>query len=100
MTDIKVGDLVRSYDFEVREVEGPNACYVEGIVEGFVTDGCRRYEIRVTRTVWCGAEVDFGRDRFYPPVNGTPTSLGRVTDGVVLVDITTSYELVATGGNS
>ena len=49
-------------------------------------EGCERYVIRVDRKVWAGEEVDNPyRGHVYPPVNGTPTSLGGVCDGVELV---------------
>jgi hypothetical protein len=98
-SDIKVGSKVRSFDFadtgrngEVygRDLEGERACYVEGTVVGFDDENfdCRRYEIRVERRVFGGkedAKVDPREAVVYPPVNGTPTLLGRVTNSVELV---------------
>ena len=88
---IKVGSKVRSFDFargdRGRQLEGERACYIEGVVEGFKDlEGCERYVIRVDRKVWAGEEVEKPyRGHVYPPVNGTPTSLGGVCDGVELV---------------
>ena len=88
---IQVGSKVRSFDFargdRGRQLEGERACYIEGVVEGFKDlEGCERYVIRVDRKVWAGEEVDNPyRGHVYPPVNGTPTSLGGVCDGVELV---------------
>jgi hypothetical protein len=96
---IHVGDRVRSFDFqraETRDVNGPEACYVEGVVQGigcqFTEPGdsetvtfndCGRYQIRVERFVLAGKETASRPRYVYPPVNGTPTMLGEVTDGVV-----------------
>ena len=86
--DINIGDKVRSFDFHnSRDIEGPDACFVEGIVESFKEiEGCTRFEIKVTREVFRGEErqVEEG-ERAFPPLNGTPTNRGRITDGVVKV---------------
>ena len=89
---IEVGSKVRSFDFargdSGRDLAGERACYVEGVVEGFKeVEGCERYVIRVDRKVFGGEEEDIlGRfPHVYPPVNGTPTSLGGVCNGVELV---------------
>ena len=78
-TDIKIGDRVRSFDFDTsRALEGERACYVEGEVIGFTElEGCRRYEIRVGLDVFGGAPGG-GRVGYTvrPPVNGTPTWCG------------------------
>lgn len=54
MSQINVGDRVRSFDFESdrsREVGGPHACYVEGRVVGFKrVESCSRYHIKVCST--------------------------------------------------
>ena len=86
---IRTNDTVRSFDFEMlRELEGPEACYVEGVVECLKDlEGCPRYDIRVTRVVFKGVERKFEEGhRVYPPVNGTPTILGRITDGVFKIE--------------
>jgi len=87
-TDIKIGDKVRSFDFAAhRDIEGPDACFAEGVVEGFQTIGCTRFDIRVTRAVWEGKEVPTEEGtRIAPPLNGTPTNMGRITDGVVKIE--------------
>jgi hypothetical protein len=74
---IKVGDRVRSYDFE-----DSKHSYVEGVVEGFKEiEGCERYSIRVDRSVWrdevCSASLRLNQ-LVHPPLNGTPTSMGGV----------------------
>lgn len=78
--DLVVGDRVRSYDFA-----GNFDCYVEGVVEA-ITDpieGCPRYEIRVQCRVFNSQPVDPGAEHVYPPVNGTPTWSGKLTNLVV-----------------
>ena len=83
--DITVGTKVRSFDFDGRDLEGERACYAEGKVVGFEKlEGCERYVIEVTRRVFGGDEDD-RRGKIYPPVNGTPTWMGRVTDGVEVI---------------
>ena len=83
--DIRVGDLVRSFDFNhMRDMEGQSACYIEGVVQEIVdTSGCKRYKIRCTRRIF-GGEVengDVGKD-YFPPINGTPTMFGGLTSFV------------------
>ena len=93
---IEIGNQVRSFDFALtlddgaqlgRDLEGERACYVEGVVESFIElEGCQRYKIRVDRDVFGGEESDRRvGNMIYPPVNGTPKLLGRVTDYVELV---------------
>ncbi|MCH1580817.1 MAG: hypothetical protein L7S55_08940 [Luminiphilus sp.] len=86
--DINIGDTVRSFDFPAhRDIEGPEACFIEGIVEGFTkVEGCMRFDIKATRVVFDGVERDFEEgERAFPPLNGTPTNRGRITDGVVKI---------------
>jgi hypothetical protein len=89
MDEIKIGDKVRSFDFPDREekpLTGPRACYLEGEVIGFETrGGCLRYVVRCTKRVFGGVELDpreWEDTHFMPPVNGTPTLFGSVTNGV------------------
>jgi len=89
---IQVGDLVRSYDFpDFQDDKRPS--FVEGIVEA-ITDhethptfrDCNRYQIHVSRRVFGGKErTDQIGVRVFPPVNGTPSWLGGVTEGVVVL---------------
>lgn len=89
-TEIKVGDKVRSFDFPVhnKEIEGEEACYVEGIVEdiGRFIDWqpCDMYKIKCTKKVFTGKEIDH-EEYYYVPVNGTGRTGGGVCDGVVKV---------------
>jgi len=93
---MKIGDKVRSFDFAEnfdgkifgRDLSGDRAAYVEGTVVNIQVhpvSGYDCYEILVTRDVFGGKESDrrVGR-KVYPPVNGTPTSLGRECDSVEL----------------
>jgi hypothetical protein len=82
---ITVGTRVRSFDFRGRDLTGDRACYVEGTVEAITeVRGCPRYDVRVERHVFGGIPLpeEDRNERVYPPVNGTPTSFGRVSDGV------------------
>lgn len=87
--EIKIGDRVRSFDFEDRDLCGPRACYVEGTVVGVGTfpefPDCPRYKIAVEREVFGGEEhwdFEVGAAFVYPPVNGTRRMMGGVTGGV------------------
>ena len=83
-TSIKVGDKVRSFDFQSKDLTGERACFVEGTVENCpVLEGCHRYAIRVETSVFGGKE-DKRRvgSVVYPPINGTPSLFGGVTDFV------------------
>lgn len=88
MDAIKIGDKVRSYNFD-----GRDDCYVEGVVEaigpfaGAEAWDCERLHVRVERMVWQGVEqgVEPGR-MAYPPVNGTPTVGGKTTNFVQKLD--------------
>lgn len=89
MDKIQVGDRVRSFDFPgIRD-----DCYVEGIVLmigrfGSFGNDCSRYVIVVEKAIReREVQTDFGGDLIvYPPVNGTPTWLGKITDGVIKID--------------
>jgi hypothetical protein len=75
------GALVRSYDFA-----GIRDCYVEGEVMEVTPpiEGCPRYKIQVSRRVLEGRVLTLEGDDFvYPPVNGTPTMMGKLTNFVV-----------------
>lgn len=82
---VKVGDLVRSFDFaHLRDESGDAACYVEGVVQEIVNhSGCSRYKILCTRRILGGEllSTDIGKE-YFPPVNGTPTSFGGLTSFV------------------
>ena len=83
--NVRVGDLVRSFDFShIRAEVGDNACYVEGVVQEIVdAGGCSRYKILCTRRVLGGKHqpADIGKE-YFPPVNGTPTVFGGLTSFV------------------
>ena len=80
-TDLKAGDRVRSYDFA-----GNFTCYAEGVIEAITEpiEGCPRYRIRVDKRLFNGQEVA-AEGPVYPPVNGTPTLMGKLTNLVVRV---------------
>ena len=95
--DIEVGDIVRSFDHygEVdaemaSDLTGENACYVIGIVEppdevSQSFEDCERYTIRIVSRIVNGRTRPLGESHVYPPVNGTPTLMGRIQSGVRLV---------------
>jgi hypothetical protein len=73
-TEIKIGDFVKSWDSMYAERRTPEGSWIEGVVFGFETvEGCKRYQIRVTRDVFCGEEKNQRVGSVVvPPVNGTP----------------------------
>ena len=85
--EIEIGNRVRSFDFHyMRDLDGPRSCYMEGVVIGLNEfQGCQRYVIEVDRCVSGGRERSDYPQMIYPPVNGTPTTMGRITDGVEVV---------------
>ena len=95
--DIEVGDLVRSFDHygEVdaemaADLTGRDACYVMGVVEppdevSQSFEDCERYTIRIVSRIVKGRPRELGESHVYPPVNGTPTLMGRIQSGVRLV---------------
>ena len=87
-SDISIGSKVRSFDFHyMRDLEGPRSCYMEGTVVGFEeVHGCMRYVIEVDRCIGGGEEQTRFPPKIYPPVNGTPTTFGRITDGVEVIN--------------
>lgn len=90
--EIKIGTRVRSFDFadgpDGRSLQGERACYIEGVVTGYENvEGCQRYQILVDRDVFGGEESTRRNGRVVtPPVNGTPTWMGNVTDYVEAID--------------
>ena len=84
---IQIGTHVRSFDFHyMRDLDGPRSCYMEGVVTGIENiRGCDRYVIEVTRCVSGGKEHNDHPSVIIPPVNGTRTTMGRVTDGVEVI---------------
>ena len=87
--NITIGKRVRSFDFHYsRDLEGDRACYMEGVVTGIEKiRGCDRYVIAVDRCVSGGKEQPAQNypPEICPPVNGTPTLMGRITDGVEVI---------------
>lgn len=77
--DIGPGERVRSYDFA-----GVRTCYAEGVVEAITEpmEGCPRYKLRVETRVLDGQSVSAETPYVYPPVNGTPSTFGGVTNFV------------------
>ncbi|MBC8408829.1 MAG: hypothetical protein H8E12_08945 [Rhodobacteraceae bacterium] len=70
----------------MRDLEGPRSYYMEGTVSGLeVIRGSKRYIIEVERGIAGGKEYDDFPSTIIPPINGTRTLMGRVTDGVEVV---------------
>ena len=79
MGKVHVGQFVRSFDFPRynRDVEGENACYVEGVGSDVVEkDGSLRYQVEVVKKMWEGKEVKIQTKTVFPPIKGTPTLSG------------------------
>ncbi len=87
--NITIGNRVRSFDFHyMRDLDGPRSCYMEGVVTGIEKiRGCDRYIIAVDRCIVRGKEQPAQNypPEICPPVNGTPTTMGRITDGVEVI---------------
>ena len=87
---IKVGDKVRSFDFDCKELDTINSCFVEGIVEsieGHPMGGGGEYlKFKISRKVFGGKERTETLGEFnWVPQNGQETWLGKVTDNVVKI---------------
>ena len=84
---IQIGTQVRSFDFHyMRDLDGPRSCYMEGVVTGIEkVRGCDRYIIKVDRCIEGGEEIKDFPPEICPPVNGTPTTSDRITDGVEII---------------
>lgn len=80
--DLKPGDHVRSYDFA-----GNRESYVDGVIESVTPpmEGCPRYKILSNSRVFGGKPIPVPahEEYVYPPVNGTPTLMGALTNFVV-----------------
>jgi hypothetical protein len=84
---IAIGTRVRSFDFDHRDLDGENACYIEGVGTGAVRHfGTPSYCIRIERRVFSGWERtdDLGVENI-APINGLRALRGH-TDGVEVID--------------
>lgn len=87
---LKTGDIVRSFDFDCKDLTGERACYVIGIIldadvpsQKEYTYSC--YRIKVTSAVWDGRNVKVQPGTIiFAPMNGTEKEDGTVTDFVEL----------------
>lgn len=84
--EAQVGDKVRSHDFMSRDIEGPNACYVEGIVEsieGHPLYGSGNYiKFKILKKVFGGKERNETLGEYnWVPQNGSFSIMGP-TDNV------------------
>jgi hypothetical protein len=87
-TSIVVGDRVQSHDFPDRLVYSDRPpCYVEGVVVNIIDSmDYKRYAIKVEKRVWNGEEEPIECEIVHAPVNGTPTTFGKETFGVIKVE--------------
>lgn len=89
---LKVGDKVRSFDFDSRDLKGPKACYIEGIVEAIgechdFYHGYNSYKIKVSRQVFGGNEYnDLVGQYVFPPRNGVRKLFGGVCNAVQKIE--------------
>ena len=82
----KVGDFVRSYDFE-----NSDNCFVEGVVDqvgGFPLNpnATNFISFRTYRKIFSGKEVCTGGERVWVTQNGSHKVCGGVTNNVVRID--------------
>ena len=87
---VKVGDKVRSFDFDSHEVEGRDACYVEGVVEsieGHPMGGGGEYvKFLITKKIFSGKERTGSVGEFnWVPQNGQETWTGKLTNHIVKI---------------
>jgi len=94
---IGVGTRVRTHDFALGykdgqkplgyDESGDRACWMEGIVTDTrtVMEGCKRYTIDVDTRCVLGKTEKY-EDTVYPPLNGTPSTMGGITAGVVNIE--------------
>ncbi len=95
-----IGQRVRSFDFADQDIEGERACYVTGVVTGILKAGdlasdgetvfhdCDRYIIEAESRTFAGKPTDLVYDgqQFFPPLNGTPSWMGGIMNGVVPIE--------------
>ena len=89
-TEIKAGSIVRSFDFDCRDLHGERACYVIGRVKGIGNYQFphKVYEIEAIAIIFGGEIQDHTEDGgviIYPPVNGLRKMRGGETNNVELV---------------
>lgn len=88
-TSIVVGDRVQSHDFPDRLVYGDRPpCYYEGVVIAIEESkmlGCMSYTIKADKRIWYGEQEPVWPYIVQAPVNGTPTTFGEKTFGVIKV---------------
>ena len=83
---LNVGERVRSFDFDSRELKGESACYIEGIIEK--VNGV--YKIKVERQVFAGEEISGAGSLVgkyvFPPINGSRKLFGGEFNAVVKIE--------------
>ena len=97
-----IGKRVHSFDFpgSTRDLEGERACYVTGTVPGILKAGdlasdgetsfadCDRYIIVADSRIFAGKPEALACEgqEFFPPLNGTMTSMGNIWNCVDAVE--------------
>tara|TARA_B100001287_G_scaffold240575_1_gene215048 strand:+ start:2577 stop:2864 length:288 start_codon:yes stop_codon:yes gene_type:complete len=85
---VKVGDKVRSFDFHSRDVEGIDACYVEGVVESIeghpMGYGDGEYvKFLITKKIFSGEERTETLGEYnWVPQNGQENWNGKLTNHI------------------
>jgi hypothetical protein len=87
---IKVGDKVRSFDFDCKEVDTINSCFVEGIVESIeghpMGGGGEFIKFEITRKVFSGEETNRSvGEHNWVPQNGQKQWTGKLTNNVIKI---------------
>jgi hypothetical protein len=87
---IKVGDKVRSFDFDCKEVDTINSCFVEGIVESIeghpMGGGGEFVKFIITKKVFSGEETDRSVGEYnWVPQNGQKQWTGKLTNNVIKI---------------
>jgi|TARA_B100000035_G_scaffold270098_1_gene244278 hypothetical protein len=87
---VKVGDKVRSFDFHYRDIDGENACYVEGIVESIeghpIGGGGKYAKFKITRKIFGGEEREETLGEYnWAPQNGQEDWTGKLTNHMEVI---------------
>ena len=88
--EAQVGDNVRSHDFNDRDITGPNACYVQGIVESIeghpMGGGGKFVKFKITKKIFGGKEITEKLGEYnWAPQNGSYSFMGSTTN-IVRID--------------
>ena len=87
---IEIGDKVRSFDFDCKEVDTINSCYVEGIVESIeghpIGGGGKYIKFKITKKIFAGEDLKETVGEYnWVPQNGQETWTGKETNNAVKI---------------